>query len=123
MIQPDQARWCEWWWAPTSWLAVCCCSGDKLAYSGLNAARRRASLSARTFANCSRSSRRWTASKLVRFCLVERFGILAHCRGDLLPLGLLRRCDLELGFQERNAPLDELSGHHSPHRVMTCVAW
>jgi hypothetical protein len=30
-IQRGQARWCRWWWAPTSWSAICCCSGDRLA--------------------------------------------------------------------------------------------
>src|ERR1700738_4839050 len=55
--------------------------------------------------------------------LVERLSVLAHCRLDLLPLRLLRRRDLELGLQESDAPLDELSGHHPLHRVMARLAW
>src|SRR6266481_10138473 len=55
--------------------------------------------------------------------LVERLSVLAHCRLDLLPLRLLRRRDLELGLQESDAPVDELSGHPPFHRVMARLAW
>src|SRR5207244_10262116 len=55
--------------------------------------------------------------------LVEHLSVLAHCRLDPLPLSLLRRRDLELGLQEGDAPLDELSGHHPLHRVMTHLTW
>src|SRR5271166_4871823 len=55
--------------------------------------------------------------------LIERLGVLAHCRFDPLPLRLLRRRDLELGLQKRDAPIDELPGHHPPRRVMARLAW
>src|ERR1700730_9961749 len=55
--------------------------------------------------------------------LVECLSVLAHCRLDLLPLRLLRRRSLEVGLQESDAPLDELSGHHPLHRVMARLGW
>src|ERR1700756_5491182 len=53
--------------------------------------------------------------------LVQRFGILAHCCRDRLPLRLLRRRDLELGLHERDAPFDKLSGHPPFHCVMALL--